>query len=277
MMKMISKKKGWIIGLGLVVALGGTSAAVAADAAGSYIGKAKAKQLALKEVPGTVTDIELEHNRDGVYYEVDIDRENSYQEVDVYVDAYTGKVLRVVNDDDDAPRNVSPAASAAATASPSKASPSATAAQPTSAPSAANSPSATAAPSASSASGTSNAKPSSAKPSTAKPSAAVAASGTSSATAKGITKEQAAKLAQEAVKGGEVIRISTDRDDGILEYEVKLKLARGYAEVEIAAATGKVLDIDYDDFDDDDDDFDDFDDDDDHDDDNGHDDDRRRG
>lgn len=277
---MISKKKGWIIGLGLVVALGGTSAAVAADAAGSYIGKAKAKQIALKEVPGTVTDIELERHRDGVYYEVDIDRENSYQEADVYVDAYTGKVLRVVNDDDDAPRNVSSAASAAAPASPSKASPSATAAQPTSAPSAANSPSSTAAPSASSASGTSNAKPSSAKPSTANPLAAAAASGTSSAAAKGITKEQAAKLAQEAVKGGEVIRISTDRDDGILEYEVKLKLARGYAEVEIAAATGKVLDIDYDDLDDDDYDDDDFDDDDyddDHDDDHWHDDDRRRG
>lgn len=275
---MISKKKGLIIGLGLVVALGGTSAAVAADAAGSYIGKAKAKQIALKEVPGTVTDIELERHRDGVYYEVDIDRENSYQEADVYVDAYTGKVLRVVNDDDDAPRNVSATAAAIAIASPSKASPSATAAQPTSAPSAVNSPSATAAPSASSASGTSNAKPSSAKPSTAKPSAA--ASGTSSAAAKGITKEQAAKLAQEAVKGGEVIRISTDRDDGVLEYEVKLKLARGYAEVEIAAATGKVLDIDYDDFDNDDDyDDDDFDDDDydDHDDDHWHDDDRRRG
>ncbi|GEM_PF-1226871 len=271
---MISKKKGWIIGLGLVVALGGTSAAVAADAAGSYIGKAKAKQIALKEVPGTVIDIELEHNRDGVYYEVDIDRENSYQEADVYVDAYTGKVLRVVNDDDDAPRNVSPAASAPATASPSKASPSATAAQSTSTPSAAHSPSA------SSASATSNAKPSSAKPSTAKPSPTAASAGASSAAANEITKEQAVKLAQAAVKGGELIRVSTDRDDGILEYEVKLKLARGYAEVEIAAVTGKVLDIDYDDFDNDDDyDDDDFDDDDydDHDDDNWHDDDRRRG
>ena len=87
-------------------------------------------------------------------------------------------------------------------------------------------------------------------------------------------------MAQAAVKGGELIRVSTDRDDGILEYEVKLKLARGYAEVEIAAVTGKVLDIDYDDFDNDDDyDDDDFDDDDydDHDDDNWHDDDRRRG
>lgn len=276
---MISKKKGWIIGLGLVVALGGTSAVVAAEAAGSYIGKTKAKQIALKEVPGTVTDIELERKRDIVYYEVDIDRTDSYQEVDVHVDAYTGKVLRVVNDDDDAPRGISataPAASAVATAAPSTVSAPAASSAPALATQPTLSPSATAVPTASPAASSSNAKPSAAQPS---PTAAP--SGTSSAAAKAITKEQAAKLAQEAVKGGEVIRVSTDRDDGILEYEVKLKLARGYAEVEIAAATGKVLDIDYDDFDDDDDyDDDDFDDDDYYDDDDyddRHDDDRHRG
>ncbi|MHA7965291.1 PepSY domain-containing protein [Paenibacillus sp. CAU 1782] len=274
---MISKKKGWIIGLGLVVALGGTSAVVAAETAGSYIGKTKAKEIALKEVPGTVTDIELERKRDVVYYEVDIDRRDSYQEADVHVDAYTGKVLRVVNDDDDAPRNASvtaPAASAVATAAPSAVSASVTASPAT------QTPSATAAPAASPSAGPGNAKPSAVQPSpTTAPS--TAPSGTSSAAAKTITKEQAAKLAQEAIKGGDVIRVSTDRDDGMLQYEVKLKLARGYAEVEIAAATGKVLDIDYDGFDDDDDyDDDDFDDDDYYDDDDyddRYDDDRYRG
>ncbi|MGO4375232.1 PepSY domain-containing protein [Paenibacillus sp. 2TAB19] len=207
-------RKIWMIGLGLIVALGGASAAVAAEGATSYIGKTKAKQIVLNAAPGTVTDIELERERNTVYYEVDIDRKDTFQEVDVHVDAATGKVLKVKNDDDDAPRTtVAPTTS------------------PTTAPSTAPSTAPTSAPSAESASTT-------------------------------ITKEQAGKLAQQKVKG-EVIRVETDWDDGIKKFEVKLRTAAGRAEVDIAAATGKVLDVDYDNDDDDNDDDDDYDSDDD--------------
>lgn len=199
-------KKSWMLGIGLVVALAGTSAVVAAEAATAYIGKEKAKQIALKEAPGKVTDVDLERKRSAVYYEVEIDRQNSGREVDVHVEAATGKVLKVEEDDDDDRR-------------------------PTAAPVAGKG-----------------------KDKASKPAAA----------AKPITKEQAAKLAQQAVKG-EVLRVETDWDDGDKGYEVVLKTTSGYAEVEISGATGKVLDIDYDD--DHDDDHDDDDNDDDHDDD----------
>jgi uncharacterized membrane protein YkoI len=232
------KKKGWIIGLGLVVALGGTSAVVAAEATSSYIGKNKAKQIALQAVPGTVTDIELERERGTVYYEVDIDRKDTLQEADVHVEALTGKVLKVKNDDDDARRTAAaPVAPAAAQASPvpGKA--------------AAEAPAATAAPAATVA------------PATAAPTTAAAPATAASATqvtpksgpataapvaAQSITKEQAGKLAQQAVKG-DIVRVETDWDDGIKQYEVKLRTATGTAEVDIDAVSGKVLDVDYDD------------------------------
>ncbi|WP_171056136.1 PepSY domain-containing protein [Paenibacillus sinopodophylli] len=209
-------KKGWIVGLGLVVVLGGTSAAVAAEAASSYISKDKAKQIALKAAPGKVTDIDLERDRNTVYYEVDIDRKDTFQEVDVHVEAVTGKVLSIKNDDD-APRVTAAPTSGAA------ASNSATASHSTS-----------------------------------------TASTNTSTTTKSVTKEEAGKIAQQQVKG-DVIRVETDWDDGIKKYEVKLRTATGTAEVDIAAASGKVLDVDYDD--DRDNDYDDDRDDDDHDDD----------
>lgn len=202
----MKNKKSWMLGVGLVVALAGTSAVVAAEAATAYIGKEKAKQIALKEAPGKVTDIDLERKRSVVYYEVEIDRQDSGREVDVHVEAVSGKVLKVEDDDDDDRK---------------------WAATPV----------------------IGNDKGTASKPAT--------------ATNKSITKEQAGKLAQQAVKG-EVIRVETDWDDGDKEYEVTLRTASGYAEVEISASTGKVLDIDYDDDDDYDDDHDDdYDDDDD--------------
>ncbi|CAM4214382.1 putative membrane protein YkoI [Paenibacillus endophyticus] len=218
----MKNKKGWIIGLGLVVALGGTSAVVAAEAASSYISKDKAKQIALLAAPGSVTDIELEHKRNSVYYEVDIDRKDTFQEVDVHVEAVSGKVLSIKNDDDNYTAHVAPApvANDAAVAAAGEA-------------------------------------------------AASNSTGATSASTKSITKEQAGKLAQQKVKG-DIIRVETDWDDGIKKYEVKLKTAAGRAEVDIAAANGKVLDIDYeDDRNDDDDNYDD--DNDDHDGHDGHD------
>lgn len=202
----MKNKKSWMLGVGLVVALAGTSAVVAAEAATAYIGKEKAKQIALKEAPGKVTDVDLERKRSVAYYEVEIDRQDSQREVDVHVEAVTGKVLKVEEDDDNRKWAATPVIG--------------------------------------------NGKGTASKPATA---------------SKSITKEQATKLAQQAVKG-EVIRVETDWDDDDKEYEVTLRTASGYAEVEISASTGKVLDIDYDD---DDDDYDD-----DHDDDHDDDDDR---
>ncbi|GIO40808.1 PepSY domain-containing protein [Paenibacillus apis] len=196
-------KKSWMLGVGLVVALAGTSAVVAAEAATAYIGKEKAKQIALTEAPGKVTDVDLERKRSVVYYEVEIDRQDSGREVDVHVEAVTGKVLKVENDADD-DRKVT-AAAATATAA------------------------------------TGNGTDTASKPAT---------------STKSITKEQAVTLAEQAVKG-EVLRVETDWDDDDKEYEVTLRTASGYAEVEISASTGKVLDIDHDDDDDYDDDYDD--------------------
>ncbi|GIO39457.1 hypothetical protein J41TS12_43180 [Paenibacillus antibioticophila] len=202
-------KKSWMLGVGLAVALAGTSAVVAAEAATAYIGKEKAKQIALTEAPGKVTDVDLERKRSAVYYEVEIDRQDSGREADVHVEAVTGKVLKVEEDDDDDRKRTTASTTAAAA--------------------------------------TGN---------------GAATASKSATSAKSITKEQAVTLAGQAVKG-EVLRVKTDWDDGDKEYEVTLRTASGYAEVEISASTGKVLDIDYDDDDDTDDDHeDDYDDDD---------------
>lgn len=69
-------------------------------------------------------------------------------------------------------------------------------------------------------------------------------------TQKLITKEQASKLASTAVKG-QVLKVKSDWDDGIQQYEVKIKTNEGIAEVELAAVDGTILSIDYEDHDDD--------------------------
>lgn len=62
----------------------------------AMIGVDKAKAIALNEVNGTIDDIELERE-DGLYvYEVEIERDNNDDDdVTVYIDAITGKVLYV--------------------------------------------------------------------------------------------------------------------------------------------------------------------------------------
>ena len=63
------------------------------------IGIEKAKEIALKEAKGTIDSVELEKNNDITFYEVDINGENP-KEYEVRVDAYSGKVLRVREDND---------------------------------------------------------------------------------------------------------------------------------------------------------------------------------
>ncbi|WP_422660848.1 PepSY domain-containing protein [Paenibacillus sp. EC2-1] len=113
------KQKLWIGTLGVVMLLGGTAVVGASGNTGSsntlgakaasqgYITMEQAKTAALKEVKGHVDDIDLERKQDKVYYEVEIDQDNG--EVDVHIDAITGKVLAVLNkdakDDDDDDRD----------------------------------------------------------------------------------------------------------------------------------------------------------------------------
>ncbi|MNI72065.1 Peptidase propeptide and YPEB domain protein [compost metagenome] len=69
----------------------------------TLIGVSKAEAIALKSAPGRVESIDLEQKLSGSYYDVEIQQTN--QESEVRVDAYTGEVLSVRtetdNDDDD--------------------------------------------------------------------------------------------------------------------------------------------------------------------------------
>ncbi|MFX3632755.1 MAG: PepSY domain-containing protein [Candidatus Pristimantibacillus sp.] len=204
----MNNKQKWIIAAAIVATIGGASAAVAAESTSqskAYIGHTKAKAIALQEVPGTIDNIELEREHGKVYYEVEVRKSNKIDEVDVHVDANTGKILAIVEDYDDDDRDKRTTSNTSSSVSPS-------------------------------------------------PSANVEQKNV-------ISKDQASKLALQAVKG-EVAAVDKDRDDGVVSYEVKLKTSDGKVEVEIDATNGEVLSIDYDDHSDhdDDDDEDDYDD-----------------
>ncbi|NGZ77584.1 PepSY domain-containing protein [Saccharibacillus alkalitolerans] len=90
-------------GAGTTGSSGASSSPAAVNASASaasktMISKAQAKQIALKAQKGKVDDIELKTRNGKAYYEVDIDRQSG--DVDVWVDAYTGSILKVVSDDD---------------------------------------------------------------------------------------------------------------------------------------------------------------------------------
>src|SRR5699024_8831925 len=59
----------------------------------------KAKEIALLEQDGYIDDIELETDDGYTYYEVEI--ENRDEDYDIYIDAYTGEVLKIEKDDHD--------------------------------------------------------------------------------------------------------------------------------------------------------------------------------
>lgn len=60
----------------------------------------QAKSIALKAVEGKVDDVDLERRNGQTFYEVEIDRKAD-PDASVRLDAYTGKILAVINDDDD--------------------------------------------------------------------------------------------------------------------------------------------------------------------------------
>lgn len=105
------KRKMWVGALSAVMLLGGT-AAVAANGSSdgqnvtgteaskqAYITIEQAKTAALKVAEGRVDDVELERKHGKVYYEVEI--EKSDNDVDVHIDAVSGKVLAVLDKDTD--------------------------------------------------------------------------------------------------------------------------------------------------------------------------------
>ncbi|SDD10009.1 Uncharacterized membrane protein YkoI [Melghirimyces thermohalophilus] len=55
------------------------------------ISEAQAKQIALSQAEGTISEIELDRNDGRLVYEVEV--EDGQQETDMEIDAYTGKVL----------------------------------------------------------------------------------------------------------------------------------------------------------------------------------------
>lgn len=61
-----------------------------------------AKTIALSEVPGTITDIDLEKKKDLVYWAVDIQPSDTKQKKkEVRIDANTANILSVKEDTDD--------------------------------------------------------------------------------------------------------------------------------------------------------------------------------
>ncbi|WNS41424.1 PepSY domain-containing protein [Paenibacillus sp. MMS20-IR301] len=81
----------------------GSAASTASTSQGkTLIGAGKAEAYALKAAPGRVVSIDLEKKLSGTYYEVEIRSGN--KEIDVRVEAYSGKILSVrkeTDDDDD--------------------------------------------------------------------------------------------------------------------------------------------------------------------------------
>ncbi|SFF40459.1 Peptidase propeptide and YPEB domain-containing protein [Paenibacillus algorifonticola] len=204
-------KKIWIGVVSVTLALGAMGgAATAASNTKTLIGKAEAKKIALKHVDGRIDGVDLERNQTGIFYEVEVERGAYQDEVDVHIDAYSGKLLGIYDsDDDDDDRRAAQATAPAGTASNAG-----TVNQPAASPS------------------------------------------TSTGTTALKTAEQAGAIAVAKV-GGTVVKVNRDRDDGRIIYEVDLRITGGKAEVEVDAATGKVLSVDKDYHDDDNDDDDD--------------------
>ncbi|HER2209547.1 TPA: PepSY domain-containing protein, partial [Streptococcus pyogenes] len=67
--------------------------------AGTLLTVAQAKEAALKATDGKVDDVDLERRNGQTFYEVEIDKKGS-SDVVVRLDAYTGKILAVVDDED---------------------------------------------------------------------------------------------------------------------------------------------------------------------------------
>jgi uncharacterized membrane protein YkoI len=119
-MMMMNKHKLWIGSLSAAVLLGGSAALASGSVngqsvqptqtsttqsvkqtqnTGTLLTVAQAKEAALKATEGKVDDVDLERRNGQTFYEVEIDKKGS-NDVVVRLDAYTGKILAVVDDED---------------------------------------------------------------------------------------------------------------------------------------------------------------------------------
>lgn len=118
---MMNKHKLWIGSLSAAVLLGGSAVAASGNvngqsvqttptsttqsvtqnqnSTGKMLNASQAKALALKAADGKVGDVDLERRNGQTFYEIEIDRKGN-NDVVVRLDAYTGKILAVVNDED---------------------------------------------------------------------------------------------------------------------------------------------------------------------------------
>lgn len=72
----------------------------AADGTTEYISKEKAEEIALQEIAGTVSEIDMEEDEDfGLVYELEIEAEGD-KEVKMYINAYTGAIESINWDND---------------------------------------------------------------------------------------------------------------------------------------------------------------------------------
>ncbi|WFR63929.1 PepSY domain-containing protein [Paenibacillus amylolyticus] len=69
------------------------------NSTGKMLNASQAKALALKAAEGKVDDVDLERRNGQTFYEIEIDRKGK-NDVVVRLDAYTGKILAVVDDED---------------------------------------------------------------------------------------------------------------------------------------------------------------------------------
>ncbi|TDQ37427.1 PepSY domain-containing protein [Aureibacillus halotolerans] len=136
---------------------------------------AQAKEAAVNEAGGNVTDVDVEVENDHVYYEVEVQTNNG--ERTVYVDGTNGSIIanHADDDDDDDRENLNPA--------------------------------------------NANVK---------------------------ISMEQAEKIALQQASGT-IVEASLDEDDGRYEYEFEIQTNSGEAEVTIDANSGSVLEVELDD------------------------------
>ncbi|MEL6681250.1 MAG: PepSY domain-containing protein [Pseudomonadota bacterium] len=85
-----------------LIAVGGVATMVSAQSAVEQTGLTEEQiiEIALMEVPGEITEVELEERRRTTFYEVDITAEDG-TEMEVKIAAESGEILRVAASDAD--------------------------------------------------------------------------------------------------------------------------------------------------------------------------------
>ena len=89
---------GGAYGIGELKSSTADAAAAVKSQSATLISVSRAEQIALKAAPGQVESIDLEKKASGMFYDIEI--QQTKQEIDVRVDAYSGQVISVRKDAD---------------------------------------------------------------------------------------------------------------------------------------------------------------------------------